>query len=97
MDHFSSDRPAPDALGMSASLRSRPNLRTAAIRRGVPTADYRTAAKIASLDHRRLPRAAWAAVRHHKHNLPQHLGKLTIRVAINRNAEALHDAANLAK
>jgi hypothetical protein len=33
---FSSDRPAPDALGMSASLRSRPNLRTAAIRRGVP-------------------------------------------------------------
>jgi hypothetical protein len=38
-----------------------------------------------------------AAVRHHKHNLPQHLRKLTIRVAINRNAEALHDAANLAK
>src|ERR1700736_113801 len=36
---FSSDRPASDALGMSASLRSRPNLRTAAIRRGVPTAD----------------------------------------------------------
>jgi hypothetical protein len=32
---FSSDRPAPDALGMSASLRSRPNLRTAAIRRGL--------------------------------------------------------------
>ena len=31
-----SGRPAPDALGMSASLRSRPNLRTAAIRRGVP-------------------------------------------------------------
>jgi hypothetical protein len=30
------------------------------------------------------------AVRHHKHNLPQHLGELTIRVAINRNAEALH-------
>ena len=30
---FSSDRPAPDALGMSASLRSRPNLRTAANRR----------------------------------------------------------------
>ena len=27
---FSSDQPAPDALGMSASLRSRPNLRTAA-------------------------------------------------------------------
>jgi CoA-transferase family III len=27
---FSSDRLAPDALGMSASLRSRPNLRTAA-------------------------------------------------------------------
>jgi hypothetical protein len=42
-------------------------------------------------------RAAWAAVRHHKHNLPQHLGELTIRVAINRKAEALHDAANLAK
>src|SRR6202011_4598983 len=36
---FSSDRPAPDALGMSASLRSRPNLRTAANRRGVPTRD----------------------------------------------------------
>jgi len=35
---FSSDRPASDALGMSASLRSRPNLRTAAIRRGVPKA-----------------------------------------------------------
>ena len=33
---FLSDQPAPDALGMSASLRSRPNLRTAAIRRGVP-------------------------------------------------------------
>src|SRR5271166_5816422 len=33
---FSSDRPAPDALDMSASLRSRPNLRTAANRRGVP-------------------------------------------------------------
>jgi hypothetical protein len=33
---FSSDRPAPDALGMSASLRSRPNLRTAANRRKVP-------------------------------------------------------------
>ena len=31
---FSSDQPAPDALGMSASLRSRPKLRTAAIRRG---------------------------------------------------------------
>jgi hypothetical protein len=30
-------------------------------------------------------------------NLPQHLGELTIGVAINRNAEALHDAANLAK
>jgi hypothetical protein len=40
---------------------------------------------------------SWAAVRHHKHNLPRHLGKLTIRLAINRNAEALHDAANLAK
>ena len=40
---------------------------------------------------------SWAAVRHHKHNLPQHLGKLTIRVAINRSAEAHHDAANLAK
>ena len=33
---FSSDRPASDALGMSASLRSRPNLRTAANRRDVP-------------------------------------------------------------
>jgi hypothetical protein len=50
-----------------------------------------------SLDHRRHARAAWAAVRRHKHNLPQHLGELTIRVAINRNAEALHDASNLAK
>src|ERR1700737_3459851 len=36
---FSSDRPAPDALGMAASLRSRLNLRTAAIRRGVPQAN----------------------------------------------------------
>src|SRR3984893_11049080 len=35
---FSSDRPAPDAPGMSASLRSRPNLRTAANRRDVPIA-----------------------------------------------------------
>src|SRR3984893_9280335 len=32
----SSDRPAPDALGMSASLRSRPHLRTAANRPFVP-------------------------------------------------------------
>src|SRR4249919_1925711 len=46
-----------------------------------------------TLDHRRHARAAWAAVRHHKHNVPQHLGELTIRVAINRNAEELHDAA----
>src|ERR1700730_17285567 len=36
---FSPDRPAPDALGISASLRSRPNLRTAANRRGVSEAD----------------------------------------------------------
>ena len=36
---FSSNRPASDALGMSASLRSRPNLRTAAIRRSVPGPD----------------------------------------------------------
>jgi hypothetical protein len=36
---FSSDQAAPDALGMSASPRSRPNLRTAANRRGVPPAD----------------------------------------------------------
>ena len=42
-------------------------------------------------------RASWAAVRHRKHDLPPHLGELTIRVAINRNAEALHDASNLAK
>src|ERR1700730_14856753 len=42
---FSSDRPAPDALGMSASLRSRPNLRTAANRRGVPIGDSCAAAK----------------------------------------------------
>src|SRR3981189_544162 len=35
MGHFRQIEPAPDALGMSASLRSRPNLRTAAIRRGV--------------------------------------------------------------
>ena len=41
---FSSDRPASDALSMSASLRSRPNLRTAAIRRGVPLSDVCTAA-----------------------------------------------------
>ena len=38
---FSSDRPAPDALGMSASLRSRPNLRTAANRRGGRVEDGR--------------------------------------------------------
>src|SRR3984893_12320426 len=41
---FSSDPPASDALGMSATHRSRPNLRTAAIRRGVPTADSCSAA-----------------------------------------------------
>jgi hypothetical protein len=41
---FSSDRPAPDALGMSASLPSRLNLRIAAIRRSVPIADSCTAA-----------------------------------------------------
>jgi hypothetical protein len=40
---FSSDRPAPDALGMSASLRSSSNLRTAAIRRGAPGPDSCTA------------------------------------------------------
>src|ERR1700737_3414977 len=48
---FSSDRPAPDALGMSASLRSRPNLRTAANRRGVPGGDHCGAAKASLLDH----------------------------------------------
>ena len=41
---FSSDQPAPDALGMFASLRSRPNLRTAAVRRLVPGSDICTAA-----------------------------------------------------
>ena len=41
---FSSNQPAPDALGMSASLGSRPNLRTAAIRRRVPQPDSCTAA-----------------------------------------------------
>jgi hypothetical protein len=41
---FSSDGPAPDALGMSASLRSRPNLRTAANRRDVPIGDVCSAA-----------------------------------------------------
>src|SRR5258708_8738410 len=35
---FSSDRHAPDALGMSASLRSLPKFGTAANRRGVPFA-----------------------------------------------------------
>src|SRR5467141_144216 len=48
---FSSDRPAPDALGMSASLRSRPNLRTAANRRGVPSATYCNAANRILFDH----------------------------------------------
>ena len=42
---FSSDQPAPDALGMSASLRSRPNLRTAAIRREVPGGDLSRCSK----------------------------------------------------
>jgi hypothetical protein len=42
---FSSDRPAPDARGMSASLPSRPNLRTAANRRSVPQPDSCTATK----------------------------------------------------
>jgi hypothetical protein len=37
--------------------------------------------RLPSLDHRRHARAAWA-VRHHEHNLSQHLGELTIRVAI---------------
>ena len=46
-----------------------------ASQRKTPSASngLRTAAKIASLDHRRHARAAWAAVRHHKRNLPQHL------------------------
>src|SRR6202022_2596692 len=44
---FSSDQPAPHALGMSASLRSRPNLRSAANRRGVPQPDPCTAADAA--------------------------------------------------
>jgi hypothetical protein len=49
---FSSDRPAPDALGMSASLRSRPNLRTAANRRGVPLGDITQCSKaFPLLDH----------------------------------------------
>src|SRR6516162_7818536 len=38
---FSSDQPAPNALGISASLRSRPNVRTAAIRRGGRVEDGR--------------------------------------------------------
>jgi hypothetical protein len=42
---FSSDRPAPDALGMSASLRSRPNCRTAANRRSVPRGDITRCSK----------------------------------------------------
>ena len=45
---FSSDQSAPDALGMSASLRLRPNLRTAAIRRDVPLGDSCTAANNSS-------------------------------------------------
>ena len=48
---FSSDRPAPDALGMSASLRSRPNLRTRSELTGVPQPDSCSAAKIYSLDY----------------------------------------------
>src|SRR5260221_3320313 len=40
---FSSDRHAPDALGMSASLRSLPKFGTAANRRGVPFAVIREA------------------------------------------------------
>jgi hypothetical protein len=40
---------------------------------------------------------SWPAVRHHPNTLPQRLGKLTIRLVVNRNAEAFHDAANLAK
>jgi hypothetical protein len=46
--HFRQNDPASDALGMSASLRSRLNLRTAAIRRGVPEPDSCTAANIAA-------------------------------------------------
>src|ERR1700726_4340599 len=48
---FSSDRPASDALGMSASLRSRPNLRTAANRRGVPRTDLSNCSKKTLFDH----------------------------------------------
>ena len=52
-------RVAPDALGVSASLRSRPNLRTAAIRRGVPAADICSAAKsVLTQSPRRRARAA---------------------------------------
>ena len=48
---FSSDQPAPDALGVSALLRSRPNLRTAANRRGVPIGDITQCNKLSLLDH----------------------------------------------
>src|ERR1700731_2767637 len=60
---FSSDRPASDALGMSASLRSRPNLRTAAIRRGVPQGDIAPSIISGSLDLRAEPNLLVAAAR----------------------------------
>jgi len=53
---FSSDQPAPDSLGMSASLRSRPNLRTAAIRRGVPCMDGARGAREKNLTSPRIVR-----------------------------------------
>jgi hypothetical protein len=48
MGHFR-QRAASDALGMSASFRSRPNLRTAAIRRGVPIPDLSRCSKLSKL------------------------------------------------
>jgi hypothetical protein len=47
--------------------------------------------------HRKFKALVHVAMREQRTNPPQHFGELTIRVPTNRNPEAPHDAANLAK
>jgi hypothetical protein len=51
LGHFRQIDPLPTLSALSASLRSRPTLRTAAIRRGVPIGDITQCNKLSLLDH----------------------------------------------